>query len=68
LLFCELSILMPHCQQSIGAKIFYGFFYLSTITNQFSVTWKLKITHFLPVQQKACHPKFFHYSVRHSSM
>ena len=62
-LFCELSILMPHCQQSIGGKIFYGLYYLSTITSQFSVTWNLKITYFLPVQQKACHSKFFHYSV-----
>jgi hypothetical protein len=66
LLFCELSILMPHCQQSIGAKISYGLFYLSTITSQFSVTWNLKITYFLPVQQKACHSKFFHYSTHHS--
>ena len=67
LLFCELSIMMSHCQQSIGAKISSGFFYLSTITSQFSVTWNLKITYFLPVQQKACHSKFFHYSVHHSS-
>jgi hypothetical protein len=59
---------MPHCQQSIGAIIFYGFFYFSTITSQFSVIWNLKITRFLPVQQKACHSKFFHYSAHHSSI
>ena len=35
------------------------FFYLSTITSQFSVTWNPAITYFLPVQQKSLSFKIF---------